>query len=159
MTNDYTSKLLNEFDQMFMEMVGDYNAEILDFPAPTPKPVSASAPVFTPAPAPVIKPAPAAAVTTSNEKLRQIAQVVDRISAERFNPSAQIDILLADLIDSVLQILSGNSTGDDFFKLLNEERSVKLDVALADFDFYNDNPYKTKAEKYLAKIEARKNRM
>jgi hypothetical protein len=70
--------------------------------------------------------------------------------------------LLANLIDSVLRILNGDGDtvkdDENFFELLNKERAVRLDDALTDFDFYNDNPYKDKAERYLAKIEAKKNR-
>lgn len=163
MTSDYTNKLLNEFDQMFLELVGEnepqakfsggsryHNAEILDFPA-------AGAEVKTETEAE--KDAPKFEEKLRPEKqLQKISDVTNRISSERFNPNANMDVLLADLIDSILQILNGSAAEDDFFRLLNEERTVKLDDALTEFDFYRDNPYKSKAEKYLAKIEAKKNK-
>jgi hypothetical protein len=144
MTNDYTNKLLDEFDQMFLELVGDFDAQILDFPAAKAE-AETDTPKFTQKPRP-------------EEQLQKINDVTNRISAERFNPGANIDVLLADLIDSILQILNGSTAEDDFFRLLNEERTVKLDDALTEFDFYHDNPYKNKAEKYLAKLEAKKNK-
>jgi hypothetical protein len=101
--------------------------------------------------------------TDTQRQIDEIRDLTNRISAERFKEHANIDILLATLIDSILQILNGggeipNGGGGNFFELLNRERTVKLDDALTDFDFFNNNPYKDKAERRLAKIEAKKNK-
>jgi hypothetical protein len=147
MTKDFTNKLLNDFDRAFLDLfTADETAEIMPFPIQDGDDDSALKYYDT----------------DPDEKLQRIAEVTNRISAERFGDKPQFDILLADLIDEILRILNDSEcdggSGDSIFSLLNKERSVKLEDALMEFDFFQNNPYKDKAERYLAKIEARKNR-
>ena len=47
---------------------------------------------------------------------------------------------------------------EDFFEILASSRDVKLEEALAGFDFFDDNPYKAEAEKRLAKIKRKRDK-
>jgi hypothetical protein len=92
-------------------------------------------------------------------KLDKIYSLAVKISVERYSPNYNPEIALANLLNLILRDEDGKETdSDNFFELLNKEHSVELPEALTEFDFYNNNPYRTKAEKILSKIEARKNK-
>ena len=93
-----------------------------------------------------------------SNKLDRVIALATKISAERYGANYDPETCLVNLLDLILKDGGINCDDDNFFELLNQERNVALPDALTDFEFYVNNPYKTKAEKILSKIEARKNR-
>ena len=149
MTNTYLNQLINEFDQEF---------ESLIIPFPNSYVV---APVEEQQVEEVIETIQVIDNTTAensaSQKLTQIEELATKISAERYNPTYNPEICLANLLNYILSS-ENQDMQNDFFQLLNQDSNSNLDQVLTDFDFYLDNPYKKKAEKILSKIEARKNK-
>lgn len=147
MTNNYLSKLINEFDQEFESLV-------IPFPETY---------IITSVKENNNQEHAATAVEANNgvvnpqDKLNKIEALAAEISAERYRPNYNADVCLANLLNFILSS-DNQDMQHDFFQLLNQEHNMNLDQALDDFDFYLNNPYKKKAEKILSKIEARKNR-
>jgi organic radical activating enzyme len=147
MTSDYGNEILRAFDETFLSLTGgepaeqpNTDAEIMQFPA---EDIAAESDK----------------VTELQNKLDKIRAAAARLSTERYINGNSPEILLANLIDIILCEMDGTENeGNDFFELLNKERTVGLDDALTEFDFYKNNPYKTKAEKILTKIESKKNK-
>ena len=151
MMNDYVNKLLTELDEEFESMfmskampeptiTSTAIAEILRFPT-KPETQIQSEPENT------------------DSKLDRVISLATKISAERYGANYNPEICLANLLNLILTDSDIESTDDNFFELLNQERGVSLQDALTEFEFYTDNPYRPKAEKILSKIEARKNKM
>lgn len=149
MTNNYLSKLINEFDQEFESLVIPFPESYV---ITSVKPNSNNENL-------------AIAATETNQvkesnpqdKLNKIEALATEISAERYRPNYNADVCLANLLNYILSA-DDQDMQHDFFQLLNQEHNMNLDQALDDFDFYLNNPYKKKAEKILSKIEARKNK-
>lgn len=146
MTNNYLSKLINEFDQEFESLVIPFpetyvitsvkentNCDNADLAVNLVKEVN------------------------PQDKLNRIEALATEISAERYRPNYNADVCLANLLNFILSS-DDQDMQHDFFQLLNQEHNMNLDQALDDFEFYLNNPYKKKAEKILSKIEARKNK-
>ena len=106
-------------------------------------------------------------IESLRERLLNIRDSANKTSEARYLKDADTEVLLANLI---MQIL--DETGDieklkpvisvpgqnDFFEILAGSKELKLDEALEGFDFFDNNPLREKAEKRLAKIQARKER-
>lgn len=108
-------------------------------------------------------------IESLHERLNNIRSWTEEASKVRYMPKSDKEVILANLITQILhesdnldQLKLVESTptkpivGEDFFEILATHREVKLDDALSGFDFFDNNPFKNKAEKRLAKIEKRK---
>ena len=145
MTNNYLSKLINEFDQEFESLV---------IPFPETYVITSVKENNNDNVEVAVKENKEA---NPKEKLNKIETMAAQISAERYRPNYNADVCLANLLNFILSS-DDQDMQHDFFQMLNEEHDMKLEQALDDFDFYLNNPYKKKAEKILSKIEARKNK-
>ena len=104
-------------------------------------------------------------IESLKERLVNIRECTNRASEARYLKDAEPEVLLANLIMQVLEETSAMEKlkpvvttidDSDFFEILAGSRELKLDEALEGFEFFDNNPYKLKAEKKLAKIQARK---
>jgi uncharacterized coiled-coil protein SlyX len=111
-------------------------------------------------------------IESLRERLTNIQEFANTASSARYLQGAQPEVLLANLIAQILTESSAMSelkpvepavsahasgiSGDDFFEILAGSKELKLDEALSGFDFFDNNPYKSKAEKRLKKIEAKR---
>lgn len=98
------------------------------------------------------------------ERLTKIREYANAASEQRYL-KGDCEMILANLIMQVLEetdkTLGAQSTVqkvEDFFEVLAANRELKLDEALEGFDFFDNNPYKAKCEKKLAKLERKRNR-
>ena len=91
-----------------------------------------------------------------------IRNIANNASKARYLASQTHEVILANLI---MQILEESDTGkastytNDETSLLNElasSKSMKLEEVLEGFDFYDNNPYKAQAEKYLARAKKKR---
>jgi hypothetical protein len=106
-------------------------------------------------------------IDSLKERLQNIREAAEFASEERYLSRNDIEVVLANFIAQVLKEtdkidelkIQGPKvmrSGGDFFEELAGNKEIKLDDALKGFDFYDNNPYKTSAERKLAKIEAKK---
>ena len=106
-------------------------------------------------------------IESLKERLVNIRDCANRASEARYLKDAESEVLLANLIMQVLEETSDMEKlkpmvtvidENDFFEILASTKELKLNEALEGFEFFDNNPYKEKAEKKLAKIQARKER-
>jgi len=104
-------------------------------------------------------------IESLRERLLNIRENANRASEARYLKDAEPEVLLANLITQVLDETSDMEKlkpviavpgQNDFFEILAGSKELKLDEALEGFDFFDNNPYKDRAEKKLAKIHAKK---
>ena|GEM_PF-1007640 len=106
-------------------------------------------------------------IESLRERLEIIRDCANKASEARYLKDAQPEVLLANLVAKVLTetadmeklkpVIAELDEGD-FLQILAGTRELKLGDALEGFDFFDNNPYKGKAEKRLAKIKAKKDR-
>jgi len=102
------------------------------------------------------------------ERIDNIRCWTNVASKKRYNKDADPDAILANLITHVLTETDNVDAlkptikepdtkiiSDDLFKMLSHSQNINLEEAMRGFDFYDNNPYKTKAEKRIAKIKKR----
>jgi predicted RNase H-like nuclease (RuvC/YqgF family) len=108
-------------------------------------------------------------IESLRERLENIRRWAEAASKIRYMQDADTDAVLANLITQVLiesdkihelkpviPVKTKPIDGDNFFEILASGKNIKLDEVLKGFDFYDNNPYKVKAEKKLARIEKKK---
>jgi len=99
------------------------------------------------------------------QNIRDWAEVASRI---RYKKGADPDAILAELISKIFSETENieklkplavepeiKNISDDLFKMLSHSKNIDLEEALKGFDFYDNNPYREKAEKKIAKIKKR----
>ena len=94
---------------------------------------------------------------------RYLKKDVDAILASFITQSLAETDKLDELkpLDSQITQASGETRmlkPDDFFEVLATNKNLKLDEALSGFDFFDNNPFRQKAEKRLKKIENKRNK-
>ena len=101
------------------------------------------------------------------ERLNNIREWVEAASKTRYLPKADVDAILAKLITNVMMECNNleelkpvipkesdiKAASDELFQMLSNSRSVQMEEAFKGFDFYDNNPYKNKAEKKIAKLQ------
>lgn len=111
-------------------------------------------------------------IESLRERLENVKDFANRASEQRYLKGQNIEVLLANLITQILtetndidkqkplktSSKAAGNRGEDFFEVLASTKELKLDEALEGFEFYEQNPYKSKAEKKLAKMEAKRTR-
>ena len=112
-------------------------------------------------------------IESLRERLENIRGIAEKSSQARYLSKKEVDLeaVLANLITKILEetgdlhelkIIEASAKkqidNDDFFEILASSRDIRLDDALSGFDFFDNNPYKERAEKTLKKIEAKKNK-
>lgn len=110
-------------------------------------------------------------IESLRERLINIREYANLASSARYLKDAQPEVILANLITKILAeademnklkpVMPLKSTAkktDDFFEVLATSRELQLDEALSGFEFFDNNPYRVKAEKKLEKIKQKKNR-
>ena len=94
-------------------------------------------------------------------RLVNVRNMANAASQARYLATQTHEVILANLIMQVLNEtnMSNESFSEDsfFFDVLASSRELKLEEALEGFEFFDNNPYKEKAEKYLARIKKRRN--
>ena len=104
-------------------------------------------------------------IESLRERLSNLRDCANKASEARYLKDAQPEVLLANLIAKVLTESSdleklkpvvASENEEDFLQILASTKELKLDDALEGFDFFDNNPYKTKAEKKLEKIKTKK---
>ena len=121
-------------------------------------------------------------IESLRERLQNIRQYANSASEARYLASNDPEIILANLIMQTLEESSNlealkpiktpkkkkraSTEGNpdeisdvDFFELLASSKELKLDEALAGFEFFDNNPFKKNAEKKLQKIDKKKRKM
>ncbi len=156
MTNNYISSLLEDFDKEFESLVIPFPKE--NIVADNIMDLFSLDSLYEETEEDTMLETADVSGLDANTRLSRIEDLATKISAERYNPNYNPEICLANLLDLILTDGVSEREEDNFFELLNKERNLKLNEVLSDFDFFNDNPYKEKAEKILSKIEARKNK-
>ena len=117
-------------------------------------------------------------IESLRERLLNIRRWANNASEARYLKQ-DVDAILAGLVTQVLAetdkleelkpVIAAQTEGettvnvrplnpDDFFEILATNKNLKLDEALSGFDFFDNNPFRQKAEKKLKKIEAKKNK-
>jgi len=110
-------------------------------------------------------------IESLRERLLNVREYANRASSARYLKDAQPEVILANLITKILAeadeidklkpVTASRSTAqktDDFFEVLATSRELQLDEALSGFEFFDNNPYRIKAEKKLEKIKQKKNK-
>jgi len=112
-------------------------------------------------------------IESLRERLINIRNFANRASAARYLKDANSEFILANLITQILQeadeidklkpVKPMNATEEarrteNFLEVLAGSKELKLDEALSGFEFFDNNPYRVKAEKRLAKIKSKKNK-
>jgi len=106
-----------------------------------------------------------AEIESYKKRFSALRKCANRTSSARYLKGAQSEVLLANLITQVLAVTDdsrdvefseANNHDPDFFEVLASTKELKLDKALEGFEFFDNNPFKTKAERKLAKIQAKK---
>jgi len=112
-------------------------------------------------------------IESLRERLINIREFANRASSVRYLKDAKPEVILANLITQILSeademdklkpvrpvcSAADEKKAEDFFEVLAGSRELKLDEALSGFEFFDNNPYRVKAEKRLAKIESKKNK-
>ena len=109
-------------------------------------------------------------IESLRERLENIRGWVEAASKLRYMKNTDADAVLANLITQVMEesdkieelkpitppVKVKPKECEEFFEILASSGEITLDDALKGFDFYDDNPYKSKAEKTLAKLEKEK---
>jgi len=110
-------------------------------------------------------------IESLRERLVNIRNFTNRASSARYLKDAQPEVILANLITQILSeadeinVLkpvrqtsqtAGDKAAKDFFEILAGSKELKLDEALSGFEFFDNNPYRIKAEKRLEKIKRKK---
>jgi len=108
-------------------------------------------------------------IDSMRERLENIRGWAAAASKARYIKNTDLEALLANFITQVLvesdkihelkPVVASEKkqiNNDDFFEILATSKDIKLEDALEGFDFYDNNPYKEKAEKNLAKINKKK---
>lgn len=110
-------------------------------------------------------------IESLRERLVNIKEFANRASSARYLKDAKPEVILANLITQILleademdklkpvrsaSGLSGSKKVEDFFEVLAGTKELKLDEALSGFEFFDNNPFRIKAEKRLAKIKSKK---
>ena len=115
-------------------------------------------------------------IESLRERLYNIRKWANNASEARYLKQ-DVDAILASLITQTLaetdkleelkplgaDAVSGSPdvrplVADDFFEVLATNKNLKLDEALSGFDFFDNNPFRQKAEKRLKKMEAKRNK-
>ena len=106
-------------------------------------------------------------IESLRERLENIRDCANQTSESRYLDGAKPEVLLANLITTVLDETAEMEklkpvieevADDDFFEILAGSKELKLAEALQGFEFYDNNPYKAKAEKKLVKIKEKRER-
>jgi ribosome-binding ATPase YchF (GTP1/OBG family) len=108
-------------------------------------------------------------IESLRERLENIRDFTNKASSARYLKNAQPEVILANLITQILgeadeidklkplqETKAGEMTKKDFFEVLAGSKELKLDEALSGFEFFDNNPYRKKAEKRLEKIKSKK---
>ena len=104
-------------------------------------------------------------IESLKERLINIREFANVASKARYLKDAQPEIILANLITKILaesdeidklKPVRSMCEETDFFEVLAGTKELKLDEALSGFEFFDNNPYRIKAEKRLAKMKAKK---
>jgi len=87
-----------------------------------------------------------------------IRKITNQASQARYLASQDPEIILANLIMQILEETEGTATCEK--TLLDDlcEAPRKLEEVLPGFEFYDNNPYRAKAEKRLAKLRRKQKR-
>ena len=113
-------------------------------------------------------------IESLRERLVNIREFANNASSARYLKNAQPEVILANLITQILSeademdklkpvrtttsaAIEARKT-KDFLEVLAGSKELKLDEALSGFEFFDNNPYRIKAEKQLAKIKAKKSK-
>ena len=110
-------------------------------------------------------------IESLRERLINICNFANRASSDRYLKNAQPEVILANLITQILseadkidELKPANTSDDDgikqedFFEVLAGTKELKLDEALSGFEFFDNNPYRIKAERKLAKLKSKKDK-
>ena len=111
-------------------------------------------------------------IESLRERLINIREYANRASTARYMKDAQSEVILANLITKILAeademdklkpvkptSAAEARSAEDFLEELASSRELKLDEALSGFEFFDNNPYRMKAEKRLAKIKSKKSK-
>lgn len=111
-------------------------------------------------------------IESLRERLVNIKEFANRASSARYLKDAKPEVILANLITQILSeadeidklkpVRSTSAVGakkaEDFFEVLAGTKELKLDEALSGFEFFDNNPFRIKAEKRLAKIKSKKSK-
>ena len=94
-------------------------------------------------------------------RLYAVRDMANAASQSRYLATQTHEVILANLIMQVLNETNLESSPQDdensfFFDVLASSKELKLEEALEGFEFYDNNPYKEKAEKYLARIKRKR---
>jgi len=112
-------------------------------------------------------------IESLRERLVNIREFANRASSARYLKDAKPEVLLANLIAQVLaeademdklkpvgsaKVLEEARKAENFLEVLAGSKELELDEALSGFEFFDNNPYRMKAEKRLAKIKSKKSK-
>jgi len=112
-------------------------------------------------------------IESLRERLINIREFANRASSSRYLKDAQAEVILANLITQILTeademdklkpVKPINSAAEarraeNFLEVLAGTKELKLDEALSGFEFFDNNPYRMKAEKRLARIKSKKSK-
>lgn len=112
-------------------------------------------------------------IESLRERLVNIRDFANRASSARYLKDAKPEVILANLITQVLseademdkpkpvrqtRLYDSAKKAEDFFEVLAGSKELELDQALSGFEFFDNNPYRVKAEKRLEKLKKSKNR-
>ena len=110
-------------------------------------------------------------IESLRERLVNIRDFANRASSARYLKDAQPEVILANLITQILSEADemdklkpvkpaspaiGDRRAKDFFEVLAGSKELQLDEALSGFEFFDNNPFRIKAEKRLARIKSKK---
>ena len=104
---------------------------------------------------------PQAIIPQSNpDQISLIKEFVGEASRARYLNTADPEAILANLIAQLLSALNPQhdctKNQKDFLSVLATQETAPLDSSLKGFEFYENNPYRTKAEKRLAKLKKKR---
>jgi predicted RND superfamily exporter protein len=112
-------------------------------------------------------------IESLRERLVNIREFTNVASSARYLKNAQPEVILANLITQILseademdklkpvetaRSFAEAKRAEDILEVLAGSKELKLDEALSGFEFFDNNPYRKKAEKRLAKIKSKKNK-
>jgi len=94
---------------------------------------------------------------TLEERIDNIRRVTNQASEARYLATQDPEVILANLIMQVLEETEGQDGMSDGRTILDDilMGPRKLEEVLPGFEFYDNNPYRAKAEKRLEKIRRR----
>jgi len=95
--------------------------------------------------------------TNLSKRLENIKIITNRASRMRYMASQEPEVILATLINQILEEINGVEKENEFFaELSSTPKDVTLDNILVGFEFYDNNPFRIEAEKRLEKLRRKR---